>query len=327
MAEDVALTEVSGFSRFELTGRDVFAFLERLSCSRIPRRVGKVGLIYLLNEHGCLKSEMTVAVLGPERVWLGSAAAAEWHDLDWLHQHRGPGEDVTIRSLTGSHTILLLAGPRSREVLARAARGDWSAAAFPWLSVRQAEVGIAPATVMSVSFSGELAYELHVPNESLAAAWRALRAAGAERLFGSRAVESMRLEKSFLHWKADLLTEFDPFETGLERFVRDGGGYVGAEALARRRAEGPRRRLATLAIEAEEAPARPGASVLAGGEVVGTVTSAACGHRTGLNLALAFLRPDCAEPGSALEVEVIGQPRPARVIPPSPYDPAFARLR
>ena len=327
VAEDVALTEVSGFSRFELAGADAHAFLDRLSCSRVPRRPGRVGLIYLLDAHGCLRSEMTVANLPDGRVWLGCAAAAQWHDRDWLLAHRRAGEDVALHDLTGSHTTLLLAGPRARDVLGRAARGDWSAAAFPWLSVRAAEVGIAPAVVMSVSFSGELAYELHVPNESLPAAWRALREAGAERLFGLRAVESMRLEKSFLHWKAEIITEVDPYEAGLGRFVRAGGGYVGAEALAARAARGPSRQLATLSIDSPDAPAHAGASVLAEGAVVGTVTSAAMGHRTGLNLALAYLRPDLAAPGTALAVEVIGAPRPATVIPPSPYDPGFARVR
>ncbi|MGR3486030.1 MAG: GcvT family protein [Paracoccaceae bacterium] len=327
VADDVGLTEVSGFSRFELTGADVHGFLERLSCSRIPKRAGKVGLTYWLNELGCLKSEVTVANVAPGRVWLGSAAAAQWHDLDWMRAHLRPGEDVTIRDLTTTHTILLLAGPRSREVLSKAARGAWSSNAFPWLSVREAEVGIAPATVMSVSFSGELAYEIHVPNESLAAAWRALRAAGAATLFGSRAVESMRLEKSFLHWKADILTEFDPYETGLGRFVRPGNGYLGSDALEARRAAGPTRSLVTLDLDDADAPTHAGASVLSDGAVVGTVTSAAMGHRTQRNLALAFVRPEHADPGTALQIDVIGTPRPATVIPPSPYDPSFARLR
>ncbi|MGR3492388.1 MAG: GcvT family protein [Shimia sp.] len=327
VAEDVALTEVSGFSRFELTGADVHSFLERLSCSRIPKRAGKVGLTYWLNEHGCLKSEVTVANVAPGRVWLGSAAAAQWHDLDWMRAHLHPGEDVSIRDLTTSHTILLLAGPRARDVLATAARGAWSSNAFPWLSVREAEIGIAPATVMSVSFSGELAYEVHVPNESLAAAWRALRAAGAKTLFGSRAVESMRLEKSFLHWKADILTEFDPYETGLDRFVRPGNGYIGSEALQARRAAGPTRRLVTLDIDATHAPAHAGASVMAGERVAGTVTSAAMGHRTGRNLALAFVHPDVAEHGTQVGVEIIGETYPAAIIPPSPYDASFSRVR
>lgn len=327
VAEDVALTEVSGFSRFELRGADIRAFLARLSCSRIPKKVGKVGLIYLLNDMGCLKSEMTVTMLAPDRVWLGAAAAAEWHDLDWLTQHKRADEDVSINNLTGSHTILLVAGPNARTVLGKAAHGDWSAEAFPWLSVRAAEIGIAPATVTSVSFSGEQAFEIHVPNESLGAAWRALRDAGANKLFGSRAVESMRLEKSFLHWKADILTEFDPYETGLARFVREGGGYIGAEALKARATKGPTRCLVTIAIDGTVAPTHGGASVWRDGEVVGTVTSAAMGHRTRLNLALAFVRPDLNKPGTALTVDVVGSPVPCEVIPPSPFDPDFSRLR
>jgi dimethylglycine dehydrogenase len=216
-------------------------------------------------------------------------------------------------------------------VLAACARGDWSREAFPWLSVRECFVGIAPATVMAVSFSGELAYEIHVPNASLYAVYLALRKAGAAhglRLFGARAVESMRMEKGFLHWKADILTEFDPFETGLGRFVRlDKGEFVGRAALAQRMADGPRRALVSLRIEATHAPARGGASLMRGGAVVGTVTSADWGHRVGLNLAYAFVLPELAAVGTRVEVDMYGDLIPAEVIAPSPYDPDFARLR
>jgi len=172
----VGLTEVSGFNRFEMTGADVHSFLDRMICGTTPRRAGRVGLAYLLNHHGMIKAEATIANLpapanGPARVWYGSAAASEFHDMDWLTAHLRPDEDVQIRSLTNTHTTLVLAGPKARDVLSGAARGDWSATAFPWLSVREAYVGIAPATVMAVSFSGELAYEIHVPNESLYAAY------------------------------------------------------------------------------------------------------------------------------------------------------------
>ncbi|PWJ21117.1 GcvT family protein [Jannaschia seohaensis] len=336
VATGVGLTEISGFNRFELTGADVPGFLDRMTCGRVPRAAGRVGLAYLLNDHGCLKAEATLANLppstrGPERVWYGSAAASEVHDMDWLTAHLRPGEDVRIRSLTNAQTTLVLAGPKARDVLSAAARGDWSKDAFPWLSVREAHVGIAPATVMGVSFSGELAYEIHVPNPSLRAAYDALRRAGAAhglRLFGARAVESMRLEKGFLHWKADILTEFDPYETGLDRFVAlEKGPFVGRDALRRRVADGPRRKVVTLSIETAEAPAPGGASVRAGGLIVGTVTSGEWGHRTGLNLAYAFVRPGQSAPGTALTVDILGHPVPARVIPPCPYDPGHARMR
>jgi dimethylglycine dehydrogenase len=314
-----------------MTGADVHAFLDRMACGIVPRREGRVGLCYLLNQHGCLKSEATVANLPGGRVWYGSAAAAEYHDMDWLTAHLRDGEDVRIRSLTNDWTILVLAGPKVRAVMSAVSRADWSAAAFPWLSVRECFIGIAPAVVMGVSFSGELAYEIHVPNAHLYAAYRALRMAGVNhglRLFGSRAVESMRLEKGHLHWKSDILTEFDPFETGLDRFVRmDKGDFIGRAALAERQRRGPARCLVTLAVGSREAPAHGGASVMEEDRVAGTVTSGDWGHRTGLNLAYAFVDPDRARPGTRLEVDVVGMRLPARVIPMGPYDPKNARVR
>ncbi|WP_371155513.1 FAD-dependent oxidoreductase [Jannaschia sp. 2305UL9-9] len=336
VATGVGLTEVSGFNRFELTGTGVHAFLDRMICGAVTKKPGRVGLGYLLNHHGMLKAEATVANIpasdrGPDRVWYGSAAASEFHDMDWLTTHLTPDDDVQIRSLTNDQTILVLAGPRARDVLQAAARGDWSRDAFPWLSVREAHVGIAPVTVLGVSFSGELAYEIHVPNQSLAAAYTAMRRAGAAhglRLFGARAVDSMRLEKGFLHWKADILTEFDPFETGLDRFVKlQKPDFVGKAALLDAVDRGPRKKLVTLTVDCTHAAAHPGASVRLNGRIVGTVTSGDWGHRTGLNLAYAFVDPEVAAPDTALTVDVIGAPTPAMVIPTGPYDPGYDRMR
>ncbi len=333
---NVGLAEVNGFNRIEITGSDRHAFLDRMMCGAVTKRAGRLGLGYLLNHHGMIKAEATIANLpasdrGPDRIWYGSAAASEFHDMDWLQQHLRTDEDVQLRSLTNDQTILILAGPKSRDVLSSCARGDWSAQAFPWLGVRECFVGIAPATVMSVSFSGELAYEIHVPNASLYAAYLALENAGKAhgmRLFGARAVESMRMEKGFLHWKAELIIEFDPFETGLDRFVKlDKGDFVGRDALVKRQADGPRQRLITLQIDTNQAPAHPGASLMKGDRVVGTVTSGDWGHRTGLNLAYAFADPAIATPGTQTEIDMCGQRIGATVIAPSPYDPDLSRAR
>ncbi|MDX8348103.1 FAD-dependent oxidoreductase [Cognatiyoonia sp. IB215446] len=333
---NVGLTEVNGFNRIEITGADRHAFLNRMICGNMTKRDGRVGLSYLLNHQGMIKCEATIANLpasdrGPARVWYGSAAAAEWHDLDWLTAHVRPDEDVQLRSLINDQTILVLAGPKSRAVLEAVSRADWSAEAFPWLSVRECFIGFAPATVMGVSFSGELAYEIHVLNASLYAAYLALRQAGEAhglKLFGARAIESMRLEKGFLHWKADILTEFDPFETALERFVkRDKGDFVGKDALLRRHAEGACRKLVTLDVTSTREPAHDGASLMLEGKVVGTVTSGAWGHRVGMNLALAFVAPEFAAIGEVMELDLCGQMVPAAVIAPSPYDPGHALMR
>ena len=334
--ENVGLCEVNGFNRFEITGADRHSFLDRMFCGTVTKRDGRVGLGYLLNHHGMLKSEATVANLpasdrGPARVWYGSAAASEYHDMDWLTRHIRAGEDVHIRSLTNDQTILVLAGPKARDVLAACARGDWSKEAFPWLSVRECFVGFAPATVMGVSFSGELAYEIHVPNASLYAAYLALRQAGKAhglKLFGARAVESMRMEKGFLHWKSEILTEFDPYETALDRFVKIGKpDFIGKDALLKRKEHGVSKKLVTLRVAATHAPARGGSSVMQDGKVVGTVTSGDWGHRVGMNLAYAFVDPHLVVEGSKIQLDMYGDMVDVDVIPPSPYDASFERVR
>lgn len=322
----VGLAEINGFNRFEITGSDAQEFLDRMICGRLPRKPGKLGLTYLLNHHGNLKGEATIANIpasdrGPDRIWYGSAAASELHDMDWLQRHIGDA-DVQITSLTNDQTILLIAGPKARDVLSAVSRADWSDAAFPFLSVRECVIGIAPATVMRVSFSGELAYELHIPNASLYSAYLSLRDAGKAhnmQLFGARAVESMRMEMGYLHWKADIITEFDPFETGLDRFVQmDKPDFIGKAALAAR--NGTRRRqLVTLVLDGIAAAAHGGASVMQEDRVIGTVTSGAWGHRTGLNLAYAFIDPDMAAIGTTMTVDVLGALIPATVGPRAHY--------
>ncbi|NQY60514.1 glycine cleavage T C-terminal barrel domain-containing protein, partial [Cognatishimia sp.] len=332
----VGLAEVNGFNRIEITGADRLTFLNRMFCGAVTKRGGRVGLGYLLNHHGMVKAEATVANLpasdrGPERIWFGSAAAAEYHDMDWLAQHLRDDEDVQLKCLTNDQTILVLAGPKARDVLSKVSRADWSKETFPWLSVRECFIGFAPATVMGVSFSGELAYEIHVPNASLYAAYLALQEAGQAyglKLFGARAVESMRMEKGFLHWKSDLITEFDPFETGLDRFVKlDKPDFVGKEALVARHAEGARKSFVVLEIMAMLAPAHPGGSLMHNGAVVGTITSGDWGHRVGKNLAYAFVDPAFSNEGSQMELDLLGELVSAEVIAPVQYDPDHSRMR
>jgi dimethylglycine dehydrogenase len=332
---NVGLTEVNGFNRFEITGSDANSFVDRMFCGNITQKSGRVGLGYLLNEFGMIKSEATISNIpasdrGPKRMWYGSAAASEFHDMDWLVQHLKDDEDASIKSLTNDQTILLLAGPKAREVLSKCSREDWSKESFPWLSVRECFIGFSPATVMSVSFSGELAYEVHVPNESLYAAYLALTEAGEEfgiKLFGSRAVESMRMEKGFLGWKSDLITEFDPFETGLDRFVNlKKDNFIGKEALKNRIKQTPNQKLVCLKVACKHAPAYGGASLMEDGKVVGTITSGEWGHRVNLNLAYAFVNIEKSKEGTQMHLDLLGELVSVEVIPFGPYDESYSRI-
>lgn len=327
----VGIMEVSGFGRYEITGEGLDDWLDGIVCSRLPARDGKVSLTYLLNEQGRIKAEATIARLGAGRVWYGSAAAAEYHDLDWLRERLPDDGSIQITNLTDDFTILVVAGPRSRDVLESAAPGtDWSPKGFPWLSVRPIAIAADEVLVMSVSFSGERAWELHIPNEKLAAVFARLWGVGQAhgmKPFGLYATESMRLEKGFRHWKADLITEYNPLETALDRFVHWGKDFVGKPALARMAAADPRRCFASLTIDTTSSPAQPGDSVLSDGKVVGSVTSAGWGHRLEENIALAFIDPPFAQQGCRLEVEILGERVPARVGEICRYDPAFKLVR
>ena len=329
----VGMTEVNGFNRFEITGDGARDWLDTIVCSRVPRKIGKVGLTYFLNEQGNVKGEATLANLDENRIWYGSAAASEFHDMDWLTSRLPEDGSVQIRSLTNEWTILVIAGPKSRDVLSAVSRDDWSKQAFPWLSVREAFIGIVPAVVMSVSFSGELAYEIHVPNNQLYAAYLALRQAGEQygmSLFGSHAVDSMRLEKGYRHWKADLITEFDPLESALERFVLlDKDDFVGKSALMERKAKNEvRQKFVSLILDCTHAPAHGGDSIVTSdGKCIGTVTSAEWGHRSNKNIAMGFVDPAFSEVGTELKVEVIGEPVSATVVAPDLYDPEYKLVR
>ncbi|TGQ40540.1 MULTISPECIES: FAD-dependent oxidoreductase [unclassified Mesorhizobium] len=320
----VGIMEVSGFNRYEITGQNCVDWLDEIVCSRLNRKEGKVGLCYFLNDQGNVKGEATIANLPGGKIWYGSAAAAEYHDMDWLAARLPTDGSVQITSLTNDYTILVVAGPKSREVLALAApRTDWSKDGFPWLSVRRTTIGTAEAVAMSVSFSGELAWELHVPNAQLQRAFSAIWEAGADfgiRPFGSYATESMRLEKGYRHWKADLITEYDPFESGLERFVDLRKEFVGKDALMSKQKERPRKRFVSMIIHGALGTAQPGDSIVANDRVIGTVTSAAFGHRISKNLAMGFVDPKFSAIRTKVGVEIVGRVCPATVSDALLYD-------
>jgi dimethylglycine dehydrogenase len=176
----------------EISGENVHAWLDGITCSSVPRKPGKVGLCYLLNDFGNVKGEATLANVGEGRVWFGSAAAAEYHDMDWLRARLPEDGSIRLESLTNRHTIRVIAGPKSRELMQRVApRSDWSKEGFPWLTCKPVFIGHHEALAMSVSFSGELAYELHIPNAFLLGAYMTIVAEGSPPCFSHRGRSSL----------------------------------------------------------------------------------------------------------------------------------------
>ncbi len=325
----VGLMEVSGFTRFELSGPGAAGFLDSMTAGRLPR-VGRIGLGYFCSPLGHVVSEATISRLGEDRFWLLSAAAAEYHDWQWLTE-RMPANGVAIENLTARYGALVVAGPRARELLSEVTDADLSNASFPWLSARPIRLGFCRAEALRVSFTGELGWELHIPIEHLLACYRLLETAGRELglvHFGLYATESMRLEKCYRHWKADLITEYSPLESSLERFVDfEKGDFLGRDALLKQREAGIATRFVPLIVDCDLASAHSGEPIYAGDRIVGTVTSGGYGHRLAQNIALGFLDAEHAAPGSEVEVSIIGERYRAQVVTEPIYDTANQRLR
>ncbi|MCP3935288.1 MAG: FAD-dependent oxidoreductase [Actinomycetia bacterium] len=323
--ERVGIAELSGFNQYNITGAGVVEWLDTLTCSRVSATPGRASLCYFLTPSGNISGEATVVPLPDGSVFYGSGAAAEFHDRDWLEERLPAGSDICIESRTNTHTMLLLAGPRARDLLAAVSpRSDWSQAGLAWLRARRCFVGHVEALAIAVSFSGEQAVELHIPNTQLYAAYETVVAAGAQfglTHFGMYAIDSMRMEKGYGHWKADFISEFNPYEAGLERFVDLSKDFPGKPGLIAQIAAGNRRQRVMLEVDSVAAPAQPGEGVFAGHEPVGVVTSGAWGHRVGKNLAMAYIEPTHAGDGTALTVWLLGQPVDASVAPLCSFDP------
>jgi dimethylglycine dehydrogenase len=330
--ENVGLQDMSAFAKFEVSGPGAERWLDSILTNKIPKAIGRVSLTYLLTNRGGVRAEFTLTRTGPEAFYLVSAGALETHDFDTLRKLLPSDGGVRIDKVTTQYGVLVLAGPRSRQVLAKVADIDLSNAAFPWLTARPLSVGAAGLRAMRVNFVGELGYEFHHPIEMQNYLFDALMAAGAEfgiKPFGIRAMDSLRLEKSYKLVGRELSIEYAAVESELQRFVDlKKGDFLGRDALLAWREKGFANRLVTLEVhEVRDADARGSEPVFRGGVPVGRTTSGGYGWRTGKSLALAMVKPEFATLGQELEVRILGEPYRATVIEDSPYDPTNAALR
>ncbi|HUF57497.1 MAG TPA: FAD-dependent oxidoreductase [Thermohalobaculum sp.] len=314
---------IPGFTRIKVEGPGARAWLDGLTCSRLPPP-GRIGLLYFPDARGRIVTEMSAMVHGPDDVGLITAAAAQLHDLE--HLSRGAPDGIAFSEHSDEVECLLITGPKAREVLGPLTDADLS---LPWLSVQlDCHVAGEPAALIRVSFAGELGWEIHCGRDGAPAIWDAVMGAGA-RPFGMFALNSLRIEKAYRAWKGDLSTDYTVLQGGLERFVRwDKADFTGKAAMEREKGQGVARRFAAMTVEAGACDAPYMSTLWRDGEVVGETTSGAWGYRVGRSVALGVVRADCARPGTALEVEIYGERYPVEVQGDGPlWDPANERLR
>jgi dimethylglycine dehydrogenase len=329
--ERVGLMDLSTFSKYDLHGPDAHAFLERICANRIAQRDGGVVLGHLLTPAGFIESEITVTRLASNRYYLLSAAVAQQHDRDQLEWRRKPGERFSIADVTDEYGTLVLAGPRAREVLSAVTGHDLSNTAFRWLTGQVAEVaGVPGVRLLRVNYVGELGWELHVPMARMPEVFDALMSAGATHgigLFGTYAMNSLRMEKAYRGWGAELTNEITMIEADMERFVHYDKEFIGKAATLRSKQEGPRIVLTYLEVDADRADCLGNEPVYIDGELAGLTSSGGYGFALQKSLAFAFLRPSLLREHAGIEISIRGDRRAARAIPQPAWDPKNERLR
>ena len=328
---EVGLMDLPGFSKFFIRGRNAEAYLDRLVCSRLPRQ-NRISLAYVLNKAGGIVSEFTLTRLGPQTFYAVSAAIAERHDDDILRGTLATNGTVTVENHSERLGTLVLAGPRSRDVLSQVTEADLSNDAFPWLSAKYIEIGSAKVLAMRMNYVGELGWELHVPIEYQLSVYRAVVAAGRThglRHFGMYAMDSLRIDKCYRGWKSDLESGYSPFEASLDRFVDlNKRKFPGKSALMTQKARGVTRRLVSLTLDDPgDADVPYCSSVFAGDESVGLATSGVWSHTMNRSVALAYVKSSFTEVGTKLSVDVFGERRAATVGREPLFDPDNLRPR
>jgi dimethylglycine dehydrogenase len=332
--ERVGLTEVSNFAKYEVRGAGAETWLSSLLTNKMPK-VGKVALTAMLNHRGRIEGEFTVARLADDHFFLFGSMPAEVHHSRWFMQHLPTDGSVSFDVRGLSLTGLSIAGPLARSVLAKITDADVSNAAFPFMSFRRMEFGMIPAMIGRLTYSGDLGYEIWTAPEHQMALFDRIMAAGEEfglRLFGLRALLSLRLEKSFGTWYREYRPIYTPAEAGITSYVKLDHDFIGRSAYEAEMAKGPDRRLVTFTVDV--AAGDDAADVIGDepiwhdGKVVGWITSGGYGHYVDKSIALGYVPTALAAPGTTgFEIEIIGDRRPAHLLSEPLLDPAGTRMR
>jgi len=327
--EGVALIDQSSFSKFEIAGRGAFDFLQWLAAGNLDRGVGSIVYTQLLNERGGIEADLTIMRPGGDVFYVVTGSGFGTRDGAWIRRHMPRDGSVTFRDVTSAYGVINLCGPGSREVLAKASEDEVGDDIFPYMACRRIRIGWAPVMAARLTYVGELGFELHIATEYVSHVYEVLRQAGEEHRIvdaGYKAISSLRMEKRYLYWGADITPDDTPLEAGLGFAVSfKKGGFLGREALLAQKQNGVARQLACFRLQ-EPLPVYGGEAMLASGRAVGMTTSGDFGHTIGAPIVLGYLAgPDMSL--REVEIEAFGRRCLATRIERCAYDPDGERIR
>jgi glycine cleavage system aminomethyltransferase T/glycine/D-amino acid oxidase-like deaminating enzyme len=321
--ERAGLFDESSFSKLELAGPGAAELLERLCDNRVARDVGQITYTQMLNRHGGIECDFTVTRVAEELFQIVTGTAFGQHDASWIRRQLPDDGSVTLSDVTSRWACFALWGPRARDVLAPLTPDPLD---FGYMRMRELTVGDVPVRALRVTYVGEFGWELYCPSEYGLGLWRTLWESGQGVGLvagGYRAIESLRLEKGYRAWAADITPDDSPYEAGLDFCVAPDKDFDGSEALGERPLA---RRLRCITLNEPRAVALGNEPVRVQGNVVGRVTSGGYGYVVQRSIAYAYLPPE-VEIGTHVEIDIFGEWVSGEVAPEPLYDPDGARLR
>ena len=332
VTNNVGVLDMTAFAKCRITGKHALKFLDNLLANKMPQKSGQIALCHALNSNGGIHSEFTVLKEKEESYYLVSAGALQRLDHDYIKKYMSQDDDVHYQNLTDEKGVLVLAGPKSRELLERVSDHDFSNEAFPWLTAQEIEIDNSRITAMRVNYVGELGWELHHELSDQNEIFDKLFENGSDlglKPFGIRAMDSMRFEKSYRMVGTELSIEYSAFESSMDRFIQtDKENFLGKESLLAWQKKNNQSRLVTLEVdEIKDADVLGNNAVTIDGQLIGRATGGNFGYRVNKSLALAMLDIEKAEVGTRCSIDILGEIHPATVISDSPFDPKNERLR
>jgi 4-methylaminobutanoate oxidase (formaldehyde-forming) len=316
--QNVVLIDQSSFCKFEVAGAGALAFLNRLSANQIDKPIGKVIYTQMCNARGTIECDLTIGRLGSDRFLLVVGTAFGQRVSWWLNSHLPSDGSVSVKEMTSAYAVINVIGPKSRDLLQKLTKADISDEGFAFGTCKQFTVGYAPIMSFRVTYVGELGYELYIPTEFAVHVYESLWEAGQDlgiKNAGYRAISSMHLEKGYADWGSELTPEYTPYDAGLEFCVAlEKDDFIGKEALAKIKTEGPKLKLCTFTIESDESLMLHGsAPIIHKGEVLGVTTSSGYGHTIGENICYGYVSVEDATHDEGYEIEVYKEVYPAKL--------------
>ncbi len=328
--EAVGLNEVHNFGKYAISGPGAESWLNHIMGNRAPKP-GRMALTPMLSPKGKLIGDFTMSCLGEAEYMLTASYGAQAFHMRWFLQNLPDDGSVTVENISKQRIGFQIAGPNARELLSRVADIDVSKEALPFLNTRRCNVGLLPAIICRVSYTGDLGYEIYVDATHQPALYETLTQAGADlglRPFGMRAMMSLRLERGFGSWMREFRPDFTAAETGIDRFIRfEKNDFIGRDAAAAERDTPPARGLATFVVDADDADVVADEPIWQGDDVVGFCTSGGYAHYIGKSVAIGMMPRELIKDGASFEIEILGERRKATLVTEPLLDPKGERMR